>query len=171
MKLGASSRYLSPAEEALAIQVFGPTLPLWKRILIDDGLGIGDRPYTLDGPPGCYMIHVGPVAYRDCTSRAFWGIRRIDASFIHEMTHVWQFGKGYNVKLSSLWAQSGGSGYGFVPGQAWDDYNVEQQAKIVENWYFAGMSTTAVEFPYIEKVIRRGGLNKSKTLEELKAIP
>jgi len=171
MKLGTSARQLSPDEQALVLRVFGPTLPPWRVIFIDDGLGLGDRPYTLDGPPGMYMIHIGPVAYPDCTSKAVWKGEQIDATFIHEMTHVWQYGKGYNVKLSSLWAQSFGEGYGYAPGQAWDDYNVEQQASIVETWYLGGMSTTADEFPYIAKVIRRGGLNKSSTLAQLRAMP
>ncbi len=172
MKLGRVSRSLSTAEQALATQVFGPTLPPWDRILIDDGLGLQDRPYTLDGPPGLCMIHIGSTAYPDCTSRSVWsGFGRIDVLFIHEMTHVWQYGKGYNVKLSSIWAQSGGSGYTFAPGKSWDDYNVEQQAKIVGDWYAAGMSPGAPEFQYVAKVVRRHGRNSSKSLADLKLIP
>jgi len=172
MKLGTASRSLSPAEQALVTLVFGSTLPRWDRILIEDGLGLGDRPYTLDGPPGLYMIHIGSVAYPDCTSKAVWRpFGRIDVLFVHEMTHIWQYDKGYNVKLSSMWAQTGGAGYNSVSGKPWDDYNVEQQARIVGNWYGLGMNPGAAEFPYIEKVVRRGGANSSKSLAELKAIP
>ena len=169
MKIGTHGRILSPDERALATRVFGPTLPPWGRILVDDGLGFHDAPYTLDGPPGFYVIHIGPKAYPDCTSTALLpGFGRIDAIFIHEMTHVWQYGKGYNVKLSSMWAQTAGEGYGYVSGKPWDDYNVEQQAAIVEDWYTGGMSPKAAEFPYIDKVIRTGGGgNSSKPLVNL----
>ena len=172
MKLGTVSRTLSPPEQALATSVFGATLPPWDRIRIDDGLGLEDRPYTLDGPVGLYTLHIGSTAYPNLTSRTVWsGFGRIDALFIHEMTHVWQYDKGYNVKLSSIWAQTGGSGYTGAPGKSWDDYNVEQQADIVENWYGLGMNPAAAEFAYIAKVVRRRGANSSKTLAELKSIP
>jgi len=172
VRIGLSARYLSNAERALAISVFGSTLPPWTKIMIDDGLGIGDRPYTLDTSINITILHVGPVCYPDCTSRASWGsFGRVDAVFIHEMTHVWQYGKGYNVKLSSLWGQSFGEGYQPILGKPWDDYNVEQQATIVESWYAAGMGTSHAAFPYVDKVVRRGSVNTKKTLDELLASP
>jgi hypothetical protein len=173
MRIGTSARNLSSDEQKLVNSVFGSTLPPWSNIFIDDGLGIYDAPYTLDGPAGTCMIHIGPVGYPDCTSKAMLGtFGTIDAVFIHEMTHVWQYAKGDNVKTESLWAQTAGAGYSYVLGKAWDDYNVEQQASIVENWYAAGMSVTGPEFPYIDKVVRKGGgPNISKPLAALKALP
>ena len=172
MRIGLSARYLSAAEQTLASSVFGSTLPSWTKIMIDDGLGVGDRPYTLDTAINITVLHVGPTCYPDCTSRASWGsFGRIDTVFIHEMTHVWQYGKGYNVKLSSLWGQSFGEGYLPILGKAWDDYNVEQQATIVEHWYAAGMTSSHTAFPYVDKVVRRGSANVKKTLVELTALP
>ncbi len=173
MRLSLTARSLSSAEQTLVTSVFGPTLPPWKHILIDAGLGLGDRPYTLDGPPGFYTLHVGPFCYPDCSIKATWGrFGRVDTLFVHEMTHVWQYGKGYNVKLSSIWAQTLGDGYGFTPGKAWNDYNVEQQASIVAKWYDGGMSASATAFPYIDKVVRRGGgAGASKTLADLATMP
>ena len=170
MRIGWNSRVLSPTEQALVIGVFGKTLPPWKKLLLDDGLGLGDRPWT-DDPAGLYSIHIGPVCYPDCTSSNVWGdFGRIDAVFIHEMTHVWQYFHGSNVKLSSVWGQTMGDGYFAIPGKSWDDYNVEQQASLVENWYTGGLNSSAPEFPYIEKVLRRGGgPGTSKTLTDLKA--
>jgi hypothetical protein len=85
---------------------------------------------------GIYSISIGPTSYPDCTSGAVWtGSGRIDAVFVHEMMHVWQYFHGYNVKLSSMWGQTLGDGYEVVLGQSWDDYNVEQEATIVEKWY------------------------------------
>jgi hypothetical protein len=74
------------------------------------------------------------------------------------------------VKLSSIWAQTLGDGYTVTAGKAWNDYNVEQQATIVENWYAGGVHLGADEYPYIEKVVRKGGgAGSSKTLTDLKA--
>ena len=170
MRIGFHGRNLSTAEQALVLSVFGPTLPAWKAILLGDGLGLGDAPWT-DNPMVFYNISIGPVCYPDCTSKAVWtGWGRIDAVFIHEMTHVWQYFHGSYVKLSSIWAQTVGEGYTVVAGKAWDDYNVEQQATIVENWYAGGMHTGADEYPYIEKILRKGGgPGKSKSLVDLKA--
>lgn len=155
VRIGRNGRLLSLNEQALATRVFGATLPKWDRIMVDDGLGYDDRPYTLDGPPGLYCIHVGPVCYKDCTSGAALGSSSVDATFIHEMTHVWQFAHGCFVKLSSLWAQGPlGQGYRTVPGQPWESYNVEQQATLIERWYATGMSPASPYFQYVRDVIR-----------------
>ena len=169
MKIGWNARELSNPERHLVLSVFGATLPPWKRLFLDDGLGLGDRPWT-DDPMGLYKIAIGPVCYPDCTSRTVWGgFGRIDCVFIHEMTHVWQYFHGYNVKLSSIWGQTLGDGYDAVPGKPWDDYNVEQQASLVEDWYTGGMTSSDDRFPYIEKVLRKGGgSGSSKTLADLK---
>jgi hypothetical protein len=59
---------------------------------------------------------------------------------IHELTHVWQ---GHNnpipgsYVLDSVFNQikSGHAAYTYVPGNRWREYNAEQQAKIVEDWF------------------------------------
>jgi hypothetical protein len=54
------------------------------------------------------------------------------------------------------------SGLGLMPQQkedsdAWDDFNVEQQASIVENWFKNGtMSLIDERYPFIEKIIKPG---------------
>jgi hypothetical protein len=170
MRISRNARALSAPEQALAVSVFGTTLPPWDKIILDDGLGLGDCPWT-DNPMGVYAIAIGPTAYPDCTSRSIWtGFGRIDAVFIHEMTHVWQYFHGYNVKLSSVWGQTFGDGYDVVLGQSWSDYNVEQEATIVENWYNDGMIGSDDGYQYVQKVVRRGGgAGASKTLAQLKA--
>ena len=173
MRIGTQSRFLSHNEKTLAISVFGPSLPHWNRIRVDDGLGLGNRCYTLDAPPGYYMIHIGPIGYPDCTSKRFIPHQGpTNTVFIHEMTHVWQYAKGDNVKLSSLWAQATeDDAYKYVVGDAWNDYNSEQQGDIVKRWFAGGMSKSMPEFQYIEKVVRkRGGANASLKLAELNAL-
>jgi len=119
MRLSLTARSLSSAEQTLVTSVFGPTLPPWKHILIDAGLGLGDRPYTLDGPPGFYTLHVGPFCYPDCSIKATWG----------------RFGR-------------------------------------VDTLFVGGMRASATAFPYIDKVVRRGGgAGASKTLADLATMP
>jgi hypothetical protein len=167
---GTNSRRLSISEEALAGRVFGASLPPFDTIYIDDGLGFGDRPYTF-GPMPCTTIHIGPVAYPNCTSRAMMPIviRPIDAVFIHEMTHVMQYNKFQYVVPSSIWAQTFGGGYSYTVGQPWNDYNVEQQAEIVSRWYELGMPKNIPEFQYVSKVVRRNGANSKLSLAALTA--
>jgi hypothetical protein len=170
---------LSTQEENLAQRVFSATLPPWNHIGITDSLGFGDRPWTssdsndaqLTGPlMGPFWINVGPECYADCTVSIATSVGLPNAVFIHEMTHVWQYHHRYFVKFSSIWAQTLGDGYGYTIGQAWNDYNVEQQAKIVEHWYRGGMNAGDDRFHYVDKVVRRGGgPGASKSLADLKA--
>jgi hypothetical protein len=48
--------------------------------------------------------------------------------------------------------------YTYKPGQPWDDYNVEQQASIVSDWFADGMRTEDQDdrFTYIVNNIRAG---------------
>lgn len=42
------------------------------------------------------------------------------------------------------------------PGPAWDEFNLEQQATIVERWFRGGMSATDRWYGYIEGNLRIG---------------
>jgi hypothetical protein len=103
---------------------------------------------------------VGPSVYPDATlTTTFGGFGSYRDIFIHEMTHVWQYYHGYWVVLRSAWANSRfGAGYSYTvqASDAWDDFNVEQQASLVEHWFSGGMSTTDDRFVFIEKIIRAG---------------
>jgi len=71
------------------------------------------------------------------------------------MTHVWQYSHGAFVVLDSLWSQARGNAYETVPGSAWETYNVEQQATIVERWYVGGMSKASPYYRYVNDTIRK----------------
>jgi hypothetical protein len=192
MRTATQNRKLSAAEQNLAASVFGATLPPWDQILVDDSLGMGDAEWTTDTKNAMgsnYQMHMGPECYPDLTAKTATNLGPVDGIFIHEMTHVWQYFHGNNVKLSSLWARygPGGEGYGYSLGRAWSDYNCEQQGRLVENWYTGPlvrepgknptyptfpdqMNTGADAFQYISKVVRKGGgAGASKTLADLKA--
>jgi hypothetical protein len=179
------ARVLDDKEQWLARRVFGPTLPHWDQIAITNGLGVGGAPWTNDGPfatgsnpmvPNMrYAINVGNVALNDLTSTGpTYGLLcsnfgRICDLFVHEMTHVWQMFNASNwIMARSLWAQKFGAGYEYTPGDSWDSYNVEQQAKIVEDWhkYEGSVPTLAAErYPYVRLVVRSGRLTSPRGLD------
>jgi hypothetical protein len=140
----------------MARDVFQNSLPSWRRIRITDGLGYDDRPFTANDF-GLYVINAGPEVYENAAlARDYKGFGARKAILIHEMTHVWQYYHGYSVELRSLWANTRGVGYPYTVGENWDDYNVEQQAHMVEDWFMGGQKVTDPRFVYIDKIIRRG---------------
>lgn len=108
-----------------------------------------------------YTIFVGPKVYDEGADGP-----RFRDTFVHELTHVWQ---GYHGLLgwafmaqSMLWqgyavlAQgSRQRAYDYEPGKPWDDYNVEQQACLVQDWFLDGMKTVGdPRYVYIANHIR-----------------
>lgn len=106
-------------------------------------------------------------------------------TFIHELTHVWQaynetkwvFTRSASRAVCHAIPNFGISVinefatmkdiinnqiikkidmYEYEAGSEWDDYNVEQQAKIVEHWFSSGMSVESELYPYIRDKIRKG---------------
>jgi hypothetical protein len=162
MRVDTKMRDLSSAEIGLAHGVFRNSLPAWSRIKITDGLGPVpgyDDAYTTEDAPW-FFLHLGPDMYPDAslaTVHPRFGQYR--HTFIHEMTHVWQYYHGYWVVLRSGWAYSwfgAGTDYTVEASDAWDDFNVEQQAHLVEDWFARGSSPTDDRFVFIEKIIRAG---------------
>jgi hypothetical protein len=166
-----ASRLLTDAEIEFARQVFEDRLP-YKKIHIAN--------YYLPGNQGVavtmaslgsliatrtrrsYAIYFGPDVFTDGAHAP-----RTAATFIHELTHVWQ---GYHRKHSwefmveSMLAQGHAlvttgdrdQAYAYTPGGSWDSYNVEQQALIVQDWFTGGMKTDDERFHYVRDHIRAG---------------
>ncbi len=137
-------RYLSKAEIAFARPVFRDSVP-WSRIQLADDLGMGDIEYTWQR-----TVHVGRTHYAGMDASP--GGRSL---LIHELTHVWQHEHGVHGSAyiaGSVAAQllhGRDIAYRYFAGRTWDDYNPEQQAMIVQDWYFKGQSTTSPLFRYI----------------------
>jgi hypothetical protein len=160
MRFARDSRKISGAEQRLAESVFHDSLPDWKRINITDALGPVpgvDRPYT-DESMREFWVNVGPDYYPNLDRATDYGYSSARNLLIHELTHVWQYYHGYWVVLRSLWANQWGKGYSYTieESDAWNDFNVEQQAQIVEDWFKRGKSETDSRFVFIEKIIRPG---------------
>jgi hypothetical protein len=149
-------RALTQPEEEVARRVFQATLP-YGKISISDMLVWGGRPFVVPpglGPRSRYVLHLGPDGFLNALSTP-----RLQATFIHELTHVWQghtqwWTWGYVV--NSLWHQAlrGRSAYRYVPGLPWRSYNVEQQAQLVQDWFAGGELPHDPRFFYIQAHIR-----------------
>jgi outer membrane protein OmpA-like peptidoglycan-associated protein len=192
-------RKLTTRERSLAWHVFHHSLPPLNTIGVTDGLGDDGSIWTLDrsfleflqsGPPKSldqlrYFLNFGEAVHWDLADEkplqsAVPGYPdRARDVFVHEMTHVWQFHRGDSVKLRSIYAQKIGAGYKFTRGAPWKEYNVEQQAHIVETWNEERKDRGENDelFPYIHYIIRQEGQWKlstgeywSKTLAELQLM-
>lgn len=166
------SRLLTDSEMALARQVFRERLP-YKRIHITSYFLPGNEgvPVTTASVGSLvaarerrsYYIYFGPGVYRDGADT-----RATRVTFIHELTHVWQ---GHHRRFSwgfmfnSMFSQGRAlittgdrhGAYRYEPGEPWRSYNVEQQARLVQDWFARGMREDDAElFPYIENHIRKG---------------
>ena len=156
--IGDSRRLIYPSEMAAAMTVFQHTLPPPNRIFISDSLVDGSA-MTLEQMNYLYVIYLGPKGYDDARSlRPMWnGTERVLDVFIHEMTHVWQYYHGVDV----FWEAAGShvhydDPYAYQIGNSWEDYLVEQQAEIVEDWFRDGMKESHAAYPYIRDYIRKG---------------
>jgi hypothetical protein len=95
-----------------------------------------------------YVIFMGRDGQEDGINCGQDLNKRPGAVLIHELTHAWQGhnqGFAWGYVLNSCYYQckctvelkSQSSAYDYTAGQQWDRYEVEQQAKIVEDWYVA----------------------------------
>jgi len=160
-----AERLLTDAEKDLARQVFDGALP-YEAIYLSNGLGLGRRPYTIPHPLhlGSYVIHIGDETFPDATNASLVVLgQTADSVFIHELTHVWQGANrrhAFDYILDSVYHQVrfGSHAYDLnqddVGKKRWREFNAEQQAMIVQNWYLAGMSESDQAFTYIRDHIR-----------------
>jgi hypothetical protein len=162
-----AERLLTDAEKNLARKVFEETLP-YDAIYISNGLGLQRRAYTIPHPLhlGSYVIHIGDETFPDATNSSILIFNQTaDSVFIHELTHVWQGTNrrtAFDYIFDSVYNQVrfGSQAYDLKPDEvgkkSWGEFNAEQQAMIVQNWYGAGMSESDKAFAYIRDNIRAG---------------
>jgi len=152
-------RRLNEHEIVLGRQVFQRTLP-YRAIGVSDALGLGGRPYTLNymalEDDDTYVLHVGPGGFSGMHLSPYWR-----QTLVHELTHVWQsrnsaWPASYIFKSIGCQIARGDNAYAYQPGQAWDSYNVEEQASIVEDWFAQGQPVTGTLYPYIRDNVRAG---------------
>lgn len=179
-----SVRFPDDKEWKIVQDVFGDTLPWKRRILITNASGLDGAPFTIPtslitaigiswtGPIVPYLQSIVNVGYLVNVGKvgeaSMAGVD--EGLLVHEMTHVWQ---GYNAAFALSYVASSAlnqckgiiaagsfsgrnSAYTSTLGKPWNNYNAEQQANIVEQWYLAGMPQSGTLWPYIKYNIRRG---------------
>jgi hypothetical protein len=123
-------RKLSSGERGLVAEVFGQAvdagrvrvfaLPAWSRAFVAGG-----------------RLVVWPAR----TARQDFAAAPLDeqAVFVHEMTHVWQAQTGVNLLMAKLRAGDGAQAYAYriSDDRDFSDYNIEQQAMIVQDAFTA----------------------------------
>lgn len=162
------ARFLTSGEMALLRPIFADTLPYNDQIIGDNSSEWGG--YWNSITPHNIPRLAKPIWTYDF-SRASFGDRWI---FIHEMTHAWQWYHGGNNVLSAagLWMRYGSDydsayDYNFDDGNSLFDFNFEQQACIVADyWYVSnglvpqnakGMrADLRTYFPYISQLRAAG---------------
>ncbi len=125
-----NSRPLNERELTLARSVFGNAID-YRRVRIDDRSFAGPRQGGF-----CY------VSFHHINS---WG-RMTDPVLIHELVHIWQYqqvGAAYIPMALKAQRSVEGYNYGGLPaleiareeGGGLDDFNLEQQADIIEDYF------------------------------------
>jgi hypothetical protein len=109
---------------------------------------------SFEGDGDTYRLNVGRAGFAGM-QRTF-ALRKLS---IHELTHVWQSAHSAwapSFIFNSLWPQAikGSGAYKYTANGVWEDYNVEQQASIVEDWFVRGQTLSDPNYPYIRDNIR-----------------
>jgi hypothetical protein len=140
-------RPLKDDEIQFARKVFGDKIA-YDRVLLSDLVGIGGRPFTVPSVDGSIILNIGiGNAYDDPINSTANSCNKVPgAVFIHELTHAWQItngslegyicGAAIETKVGEVTVgQRRIYSYASADGDWSSDFNMEQQAKIVEEWF------------------------------------
>lgn len=181
IRVPTSARFMNPSEYEIVERVFGDTLPFRVRIIITNGAGLDNRPFTIPtslvttilgtaasgflaplAALGGYLTSFVNMAYLMNVGTAYSDMSSSNQDLlVHETTHVWQ-GKNSLLAQSYVYNSAinqcvlGDSAYDYSAGQNWHSYNCEQQAQIVEHWFEAGEPQSGDLWGYIDEHVRRG---------------
>ncbi|RUQ35598.1 MAG: hypothetical protein EKK71_11885 [Candidatus Competibacteraceae bacterium] len=173
-----AARLMSDAEYRIVTRVCGDTLPYRFRIIVTNGAGMSNRPFTIPtslistllgtaatgfaGAIAGYVTSFINVGYVMNVGTAYSDMSTSNTDLlVHETMHVWQ-GKNSSLALSYVFNSCisqclrGGGAYSYTAGKPWSSYNVEQQASIVEHWFLAGEPTSGDLWPYVRDYVRKG---------------
>lgn len=139
-----STRHLTEGEKALAHDVFGAgiasdrvrilSLPVWSRAFVA-------------GP--------GLIVWPASRARADFSDPEtplhIQATFVHELTHVWQAQNGVSLLLAKIKAGDSEAAYRYdsLDSKAFAAMNIEQQAMVVEHAFMVARGGEAPLAPEI----------------------
>ncbi len=139
-----------PEEVDFANRVFQGTLPV-DRIVLTNMLGIGGRPFTIPSVGNTILVNLGegfddPIHYEGKGDPAKPRKQAPGQLFIHELVHAWQIDATFFLPglmcgaiLNQATTLSDNMDiylYG-NPDRAFGEFNLEQQASIVDEWFGA----------------------------------
>ncbi len=170
---GSRTRELTDEEYRWANdQVFSGTLPPRDRIVLTDSIGAGGRAFTLPRFDGKITVNMGPDAFDD--PRTFGiasGRRKHGEVFVHELCHVWQIAHtpmdlalladALSNKICEITKGPEAPYMYGDAGPAYRDFNLEQQAQIISDWFAGRRGGSAKDpgnpyFRYVQQNIRLG---------------
>ncbi|ENE3044541.1 type IV secretion protein Rhs [Escherichia coli] len=144
-----SLRRMTSGELTLARSIFENTIDYNKVWIHNEKYLPGQGERTAMTPNG-EMYYPDAVYSSDFSSQSMPGERETVAGashlFIHEMMHIWQYQKGYAVKLRGLFSWAANYHYDLNL-QSIASYSMEQQASIVAdlaNVNYVGDTTESV---------------------------
>jgi hypothetical protein len=159
-------RELTTPEKNLARKVFLETIP-YNRVKISNQLGMNDCPWMQEDS-SVFILNMGPLAFPDVTVSTAMphNGKTVKQVFVHELTHVWQaFNEdkwvftrslaGVICTLGGAFGDNYDTSKGLKEGWGWDDFSVEQQASLVDQWFKGGMLRTGPRWHYIDNVIQK----------------
>lgn len=136
------SRRLRPEEIEFARQVFKDSIP-YERVVLTNLSGIGTAEFTIPHIDNTILVNMG-VGFTNPLKHInpnIVGHQIAGQVFIHEMTHAWQIAHNPTIKLFQDVIDAklqGDAAYMYgPPDQGWDQFGLEQQGSIVDDW-FAG---------------------------------
>jgi hypothetical protein len=122
-------RELNDEEWRMASWTFGGQLPPRRNIRLTN-LGVpfaGGDAVTFPAIANQYYINMGSKYWRKSTIED-------GALLLHELTHVWQGRNKLIRDVQVLVAAKDAGDYDYKLGKQWEDYGLEQQAQIVQDW-------------------------------------
>jgi hypothetical protein len=142
------TRRLSAEERTLAEMVFGTSLPPYDRIILTNLYHPQGRAFVIPNAAGECLVNLGD-AYHDPIRHTSPSYPEYGQMLIHELTHTWQI--HHSSFVPGLICEGiinqvkheieGVEGGVYSPGdgkRGWSEYNLEQQATIVDRWYGTG---------------------------------
>ncbi|REJ76418.1 MAG: hypothetical protein DWQ47_12500 [Acidobacteria bacterium] len=175
------ARIMSSAEYRIVESVYDDTLPFRIRIMVTNGLGGYNRPFTIPtslvttllgaaasgflaaaATIGGYLGSIVNMGYLMNVGSAFPDMSSSNTDLlVHETAHVLQgknsvFAQSYVYDSAINQCIRGNAAYNYTAGQDWSSYNAEQQASIIEHWYTSGKPTSGSLWPYIRDHVREG---------------
>lgn len=133
------TREMNAEERTLAELVFGNSLPPNHKIKLTNLSGLDGRAFTIPNAAGEYLVNLGGSCDDPIRSRHYPENGQL---LIHELAHVWQmhhhkFKPGLICEgiLNQSRYTLGEDVYTPETGQDWENYNLEQQATLIDLWY------------------------------------